>query len=156
MAHAMGNPADEAIQRFGLEALDTCAELFVATFNGPPWHDAWRPDQARAYLEDIVRSPGFMGFLLTVADRPVAFCVGRVNRWYQGDEYMVHEFGVRPEAQRRGYGTRLLASVESAAAAAGCRAIVLLTRRDLPTAAFYAAHGFNVSPHIALFYKALA
>lgn len=140
----------------GLEALAVCAELFVAAFNGPPWHDAWRPEQARAYLEDIFRSPGFMGFLLSVADRPVAFCVGRVNRWYRGDEYMVHEFGVHPDAQRRGYGTRLLAAVESAVAAAGCRAIVLLTRRDMPAAAFYAAHGFNASSRIALFCKALA
>lgn len=139
----------------GLEALDACAELFVAAFNGPPWHDAWRLEQARAYLEDIFRSPGFMGFLLSVDGVPTAFCVGCVNRWYRGDEYMVHEFGVHPDAQRRGYGTRLLAAVESAVAAAGCRAIVLLTRRDMPAATFYAAHGFSLSPRLALFHKAL-
>ena len=127
-----GQPQEETVRPVGLEALDACAALFVAVFNGPPWHDAWRPEQARAYLDDIFRAPGFLGFLLTADGRPMAFCLGCVNRWYRGDEYTLREFGVHPDGQRRGYGTRLLTAVEGAVAKAGCQAIVLLTRRDMP------------------------
>lgn len=61
-----------------------------------------------------------------------------------------------PDGQRRGYGTRLLTAVEGAVAEAGCQAIVLLTRRDMPAAAFYSARGFHAIRQMALFHKALA
>lgn len=56
---------------------------------------------------------------------------------------VMHHLVVLPEFQGRGIGTRLIAGLEDAAAAAGCTSLVLVTETGGQGAAYYAAHGWR-------------
>jgi GNAT superfamily N-acetyltransferase len=59
----------------------------------------------------------------------------------------LEEIDVHPNHARRGLGTRLIATILSWAATAGCRSVTLTTFRDVPwNMRFYARLGFKVVP----------
>ena len=49
----------ERIEKFGVDHLDECARLAVATFNAEPWNDKWTFDTAKKQLAWHLRVPGF-------------------------------------------------------------------------------------------------
>jgi GNAT superfamily N-acetyltransferase len=55
---------------------------------------------------------------------------------------VLHHLVVEPAAQGQGVGSQLLARLDSAAAAAGCRRIILVTRSEGQGATFYRATGW--------------
>lgn len=138
------------------EDLDPCADLFLRVFGEEPWNDRWPSvERARSYLADFVATPGFMGFVALESTQFVALCVGHRRRWWQGDEYYVDELCVAPERQGQGIGTRFLSYIEERLLEQGIRHVVLLTRTDVPAAAFYEKQGFRTSSGTIFMYRNL-
>jgi len=107
------------------------------------------PDQARAIFTQLAAYPGSAVLLALVKDQPVATCTLIVvpNLTRGGAPYALIENVVTHASCRgQGHGTALLKSACSAAWAAGCYKVMLLTGSDDPaTHAFYQGAGFTAS-----------
>jgi ribosomal protein S18 acetylase RimI-like enzyme len=148
------------VRAFQPEDIVACSRLFVAIFREPPWHDRWPSlKKAQGYLQDIVDTPGFRGFMAwqeeANGEELVGFALGHVTQWWDGNEFRVDELGVDPERQRQGIGHQLLLHMERELRAKGCVAIVLLTLRNAPAQRFYQKHGFQLTPHMIFMAKEL-
>lgn len=135
--------------------LEDCTHLFLDVVSRPPWNDRWPSVLAASeYLNEIMETPRFRGWAPCDDEgRMVGYCLGKVTRWWQGDEFYVKELGVDPCLHRRGIGRQLVEHAEAAQAAEGCGAIVLLTMRGAPAEAFYVALGFGQVGRIILMAK---
>ena len=129
--------------------LDGCARLFTAVFNAPPWNESWTLVAARSRLVEILKTPGAAG-LAWVEEKPVGLVAGYCERDAGGHVFYLKEMCVCPDWQRQGIGGRLLTGLEERLRKGGVRQIYLLTRRDGPAEAFYAANGFRTSGRMAL------
>ena len=134
----------ERIEQFGERHLHECARLLVATFNAEPWNDDWTHDRARRALAWTVRVPGFLG-LVSVADGVVGFAAGYVQPDDTRDVFYLETLCVRPDAQGKGVGTRLLGHPKDELAGRGINMVYLLTHKGTPAEAFYRKNGYGVS-----------
>lgn len=102
--------------------------------HGLPW--SWQPPRvARA-----IASPNTNVAVLREKDELVGF--GIMEYWDE-DAHLVL-FAVRPERQRQGVGSRILAWLEASAAVAGSQRIRVEARRDNNAARhFYSEHGYH-------------
>ena len=75
---------------------------------------------------------------------------GYCERDASGHVFYLKEMCVCADRQRQGIGARLLAALEEQLQKGGVRQIYLLTHRDGPAEAFYAANGFRTSERMAL------
>ncbi len=129
--------------------LDSCIDLFIATFAGPPWNENWDRQLVRDRLSQIVHTPGFYGIL--VEGNPIAgFAFGNSEPWHEGTHFNLKEMCIRPDLQRQGLGTRLLAHLSEQLKARDAKRIYLLTSRGDMTEAFYTKSGFHTSPKMIL------
>jgi GNAT superfamily N-acetyltransferase len=83
--------------------------------------------------------------LVSVNDGIVAFALGYREPTDVGEVFHLSIFGVRPDAQRTGVGTRLLRHLEDRLREIGVNTIYLGTNKRTPAEAFYRKHGYEVS-----------
>lgn len=134
-------------RQFQTADLQFCAKLFIDTFSRPPWQDQWKDeDHACRYLRDFIDAPGFIGFVAEQAGLPVAFCIGNLRHWWQGDEFFVQEFFVIPSHQGKGIGQGLMGFTKKTLSERGVNALCLLTSRGSPAERFYRQNGLNEIP----------
>jgi len=144
------------IRSFRSADLERCVMLFITIFSEDPWHDQWLSfARARAFLADIIGTPGFRGFVAEEDGHLVALCFGHKRRWWQGDEYFINELGVLPGRQRKGIGSQLLRYVREQLRQEGVQYISLLTERGIPAEQFYLKEGFQKSKDVIYMYQYL-
>lgn len=135
--------------------LDPAAVLFVQVFASEPWNEVWPPSAARRRLEDLVRSPGFLGVAAFRENELAGFALGRLEA-YQGEEHFyLQEMCVSTRWQRQGVGTKVLAQLEARLKERDCRQIYLLTARDSAPEAFYLHLGFSPARRAEVMIKRL-
>jgi aminoglycoside 6'-N-acetyltransferase I len=128
---------------FSWEDLDGCAQLFKKVFSADPWFDDWiSTDQARKYLEELIRNPVSEGFIVLENSNIAAVCLGHRRSWWVGKEFFVDEFFVENERQGNGVGTKLMHFVTESLLKEGYTRLVLLTNRGIPAESFYLKKGF--------------
>jgi GNAT superfamily N-acetyltransferase len=130
------------IRNFRPDDLDSCVTLFVKVFSAPPWNDQWSTASARAYLEDIVGTPGFHGFVALNESHMMGMCFGHIKRWWKKDEFFIDEMCVVGSRQRQGIGHQLMAHTKQKLSEFGVTHVTLLTAKDTPAEAFYQKQGF--------------
>jgi ribosomal-protein-alanine N-acetyltransferase len=127
----MSAPADLRIEPLRWWHLADVAELEADLFPD----DAWSVEQFWTELAQPTRV--YRGAWLD--DR----LAGYAGAFVLAPDSDVQTIGVRPEDQGRGIGGALLAALMEAAAARGCRTIMLEVRAgNAPALALYARHGF--------------
>jgi aminoglycoside 6'-N-acetyltransferase I len=137
--------------------LDRCVRLFVKVFSQEPWEDQWPSlARAKAYLSDIVNTPGFRGFVLYEGRTILGLCFGHEVRWWAGDEFYIDEFCIDSDVQRRGLGTELMNHVKQDLLGDGIQFAVLLTERETLAERFYAKQGFTPSAKTTFMYQRLS
>ena len=106
-----------------------------------PWNDP-RKDIARKL------AAGADLFLVGLVEQTL---VASAMGGYEGHRGWVNYLAVDPRFQRRGFGLRMMAEIESALRARGCAKInVQIRRSNEATAAFYRALGFSVDDVISM------
>lgn len=95
------------IREFQEADLDSCVELFIATFANPPWSETWDPGIVRARLEQIIRTPLFYGAVIGT-DVITGFAIGVSEPWHEGTHFHLREMCIDPARQRQGLGTQLM------------------------------------------------
>ena len=136
------------VRDFRSDDLDSCVTLFVQVFSTPPWNDHWSTESARDYLQDIVATPGFHGFVALDRAKMIGMCLGHKKRWWKEDEFFVDEMCVVGERQRQGLGRQLMAYAKQKLGDIGVNRITLLTAKGTPAGAFYQKQGFVGLNHL--------
>lgn len=133
--------------------LEECAALYAEVFNAPPWNDSWTTETARLRLQDILQSPGCLGFGATTQGRLVACLLGNFEHYFRGPYFHLKEMCVAPACQRQGVGSLLLRELEQALAQRGTPSILLFTSVDLPPFQFYQHHRFSPVPGMQMLFR---
>lgn len=127
-----------------------CVDLFVETFNGPPWNNSWDNQNAERHLRDLIDHNRFVGVTLWHQDVLVGAAFGHEQTWYKGDELCIDELYIAPAYQRQGYGKALMDAMRSYATESELCAVMLHTDRRHPAYAFFEKNGFAENEHMAL------
>jgi len=137
--------------------LDKVAKVFIEVFSKEPWNDRWPSvDKAKKYLKDYIEAPNFKGFLvLNNKDHIIAFSFGDIRKWWSGDEYMIHEYGVSPSFQGEGFGVAFMNYIQKELIKIGTRVIILNTGKGTPAEYFYKKEGFEENEDNIFLYKVI-
>ncbi|WP_208559961.1 GNAT family N-acetyltransferase [Marinilactibacillus kalidii] len=130
-------------RRLDQEDINLCVSSFIDVFNGPPWNDDWKQEQARLYLEDIFQTPGFIGVGFQHQETLEGVILGNVKRWYSGKEFFIQEMFVLNASQGKGIGKKLMAHLEDVLEEEDVQDLALLTDKGIDAEFFYKANGFN-------------
>ena len=142
------------IIKYKKEYIDQVVDLFLDVFENDPWNDNWpSKEKAKQYLLDIIKIPGFIGYLSFKEDVLAGVLLGHIVKWWQGDEYFIKEFFVNPHYQGVGIGSEMIEHLQAALKKADINSVVLLTENNAPAAEFYDKKGFKVSTHTRFMYK---
>ena len=129
------------IREFETTDLDDCAALFASVFNGEPWNESWRFEDARMRIGDIAAAPKFIGLVMSNREL-LGFVVGNVIRIESDNIFELKEMCVRTEKQRLGLGTQLLNELKRRLPEFGVDSIFLQTSHEKPAFQFYLKNGF--------------
>jgi GNAT superfamily N-acetyltransferase len=140
----MASGSTEVIIDVQATLIPRCAELFVAVFSGPPWHEPWTTESASQRLAEITGTPGFAGVALAAGNTLTGAALGHTERWHAGSVFYLREMFIRPALQRQGRGSRLLAALDKRVPNA--TGYYLITDRGTPAQAFYEKHGYAQAP----------
>ena len=90
--------------------------LFKDFFSAPPWSDDWS-DEAKlnAYIDDIAGQRNSCPLGLCAEEdgkaKLVGLSFGRLIHFYEGTQYRVDEFCIRPAFQGKGYGSLFIKEI---------------------------------------------
>ncbi len=120
------------------------AELFTSVFMNEPWNDDWSDrEQLNGYLTDLTGNPNSLTLGYFDGERLVGLAMGQIKHWYMGTEYLIDEFCIDRDIQRRGVGTQFVNGIREYLAERGIHRIFLLTGREMPAYTFYRKLGFE-------------
>ncbi len=142
------------LKRLTIQDRKIITELFTDVFTNEPWNDDWSDtEQLYAYITDMTGQPYSLTLGYFDGDRLAGLSMGYIKHWYSGTEYIINEFCVNRETQRKGIGSDFMKAVETYLRENGISQIFLLTDRDVPAYSFYQKNGFTESMGIAAFSK---
>ncbi|WP_309569788.1 GNAT family N-acetyltransferase [Deinococcus sp.] len=130
--------------------LDAVSGAFVVTFNAAPWNEAWTHAAATSALGDLLDMPRASALAAWEGKECVGAILGRDRVHDTHLSHEILELFVRPSAQRQGVGQALVGAHLAQAEERGIKALSLLTARDSPAEAFYAALGFRRAQRMVL------
>ena len=132
------------------------AELYKAAFGEEPWNDDWSDEeQLLCYIRDIACGFNSLNFGLFIDGELAAVSIGSIRHWWEGTNYNIEEFFVRPDMQGQGLGTSFMKMIESDIKKRGLSGIFLQTDSDKPSYRFYKKNGFSVLNTHVSFYKSV-
>lgn len=143
------------IATLGLKHTEDIKQLLLRIFSGEPWNDSWDERQLELYVLELIANKNSLSIGLYEDGDLIGLSLGRVRHWYEGTEYWIDEFGVVPEKQKKGYGSKFLEEIQHFVAGRDIAAMVLLTERTVPACHFYKKNGFAVKEEQVFMVKEL-
>lgn len=135
------------------EDIPACAEIMCSVYNNELWQCKWSQETAAQYLTDYVNMPKFVGYVLVEDGVLVGAIYAHEKVWWNNSEVFVEEMFVKPDLQRKGYGTMLLKQVEGYVKDKGLAGITLSTNKYAPAPKFYQKNGFTDCNHVLFMCK---
>ncbi|MCD5002146.1 GNAT family N-acetyltransferase [Enterococcus saccharolyticus] len=132
--------------------LSACAKVFIEVFNDEPWNDQWSFEQAVNYLRQQYQTPFFLGVLAIEKEEIIGFIYGNKRIWWEGNEFYIHEFGVKKQWRGQGVGAALLDSLEKSVPE-DVTSFSLLTDRGTDAEVFYQNKGFRQIDRLVFYHK---
>lgn len=143
------------IRRYTQDDLRGAAELFCRTFAAEPWNESWTDELAENRVRDLMSAPQSVGYVSEDNGKLNAFLCGRKLTYLNGTEYVIDEFCVSPETQRKGIGTAVLAYAAAELSGESVVAMALMTTRGFPSEKFYIKNGFEGNNDMVFMYRKL-
>lgn len=134
------NTQIEIIQITSINQLEQCAAMYAEAYKGEPWNDNWTNETAFALLSCYYHTPNFMGWLAIANGDIVGCCIGNIEPYYSGNNFILKELFVSVRSQKMGIGQSLLSAVKTDTETRGVKLIFLFTRKVI--ADFYVKSGF--------------
>ena len=143
------------IRKLRREDIPACAGLLRSVYNNELWQCRWSQETAEEYLTDFYESKKFVGYVIEEDGEVLGALFAHEKVWWNNSEVFVEEMFVKPNLQRKGYGTMLLGAVEAYIKEKGLAGITLSTNKYAPAPKFYKKNGFEESGHVLFMYKEL-
>ena len=90
------------LKRLSLEDKESIKSVFVGVFTKEPWNDDWSDkNQLDMYITDLIGQGYSLTYGLFDDDELIGISLGYVKHWYSGTEYIINEFCVKTEKQRK-------------------------------------------------------
>lgn len=133
--------------------LDACAHILMSVYNNEMWQAKWDFATARAYLLDYVAAEKFVGFVQEKNGEicGAMFCHEKI--WWTNSELFLDEMFIRPDCQRQGLGSELIAEAERYVRDKKLAGLTLTTNRYAPAPNFYRKNGFSDAEHVLYMFK---
>ena len=131
------------IRKYRKSDLSSCAAVFCEAFGAEPWYEDWTQELAETRISELMGTPNSVGFVYVEDGEICGVMAGRVLTYLYGEEYMIDEFCVMPDLQRKGVGGKMLEHACKSLSSDGVVAIVLNTTKSFPAERFYNKNGFE-------------
>jgi aminoglycoside 6'-N-acetyltransferase I len=119
------------------------AEMYVDTFNAPPWNDKWTIETASKRLYQMINCEMSYGLMGYQDETLCGMILGNEEQFFNGIMFNIKEFCVKNELRKRGIGTQILKEFENRLKQKGVNEIILFTSRDDGTEGFYQKRGLK-------------
>lgn len=133
--------------------IDACADILCSVYNNELWQCRWAKETAAEYLSDFYNMSKFVGYVLTDSDDIIGGIFAHEKVWWNNSEVFVEEMFIKPELQRKGYGSMLLGAVEGYIKEKDLAGMTLSTNRYAPAPLFYKKNGFVDCEHVLFMAK---
>ncbi len=130
------------IREITIEMLEDLTNLFIESFNAPPWNDEWTVETAGKRIQDFINTPGFYGIAQYENEKLLGMIFGRSEQYFDGVSFQILEFCIDRERQREGIGKGLLNEMIIRLKEQDIKNVFLLTLRGEATEGFYEKNGF--------------
>lgn len=132
-----------------------CADILCSVYNNEMWQCRWTSKEAAEYLTDFFEMKKFVGYVLEEREEIIGAVFAHEKVWWNNSEVFIEEMFIKPERQRKGYGSILMRQVEAYVSENGLAGITLSTNQYAPAPAFYRKNGFIDCEHVLFMAKEL-
>lgn len=120
------------------------AEIYVETYNAPPWNDKWTVSLATQRLDEMINCRDSYGLVcIDNESKIIGMIVGNSETYYNCAQFFIKDFFVIPSVQGRGIGSALMDELESRLKSKGIDKTYLLTSRTDKTEKYYQKRGYQ-------------
>lgn len=123
--------------------INELSNMYVETFNSPPWNDEWSIETASKRLHQMINCEDFYGIKAYQEEILCGMILGSQEQFYNGIMFNIKEFCVKNEMRNKGIGTKILSEFEKQLRKKGIVEIVLFTSRNDGTEGFYQKRGLK-------------
>ena len=141
------------IRNMNTEDISACADILCSVYNNEMWQCRWSKEAAMEYLTDFFNMQKFIGYVLEEEDIIIGGLFAHEKVWWNNSEVFIEEMFVKPEYQRKGYGSILLKQVEAYVQERGLAGITLSTNKYAPAPNFYRKNGLVDCEHVLFMCK---
>ena len=141
------------IRGMQVDDIAACADILCSVYNNEMWQCRWSKKTAVEYLTDFFNMQKFVGYVLEEDGAIFGGLFAHEKVWWNNSEVFVEEMFVKPELQRKGYGSMLLGAVEEYISKKGLAGITLSTNKYAPAPLFYKKNGFADCEHVIFMAK---
>jgi len=121
--------------------LKECSLIYVDTFNEEPWNDNWDEVSAFNRLNEIYKTPGFIGFVVIDNGKLLGAVLGHLETWFEGYMYNLKEMFIKKSEKGNGVGSKLFRHLEDDLKNHEVTSISLFTSKGDLTERFYLKNG---------------
>ena len=119
------------------------SDLYASVFNAAPWNDGWSVAAVAERFESFSKYPTFFGVGHIMDETPSGLAFGWSERWVDDWHFHLKEMCVAPNAQRQGFGGKLLSELEQRLIGQGIGRVFLETGKSTPARNFYEKQGYR-------------
>ena len=125
-----------------LSDIDVITNMYVDTFNSPPWNDKWTFQTASKRLTQMMNCEGAYGILAYKDDIIYGMILGCEEQFYTEVIFNIKEFCINNKMKGKGLGTSILEEFQERLKSRGVSEIILLTLKGESPEKFYNKKGF--------------
>ena len=138
------------IQSINIENLERCGEIYAEAFNGEPWNDPWKVEDAIIHVKELLESKQSYGLECVEEGKVVGFILGTSMLFHYGRTFEINDLAVDPAYQRRGVAKLLMESCLADIKAQGMVGVHLITAGEGVLPEFYERYGFKKEKEVIL------
>lgn len=121
--------------------LKECSLIYIDTFNEEPWNDNWTEVSSYIRLDEIYRTPGFIGLMVIENESVLGAVFGNLETWFEGYMYNLKEMFIKKSEKGKGVGSMLFKHLEDELKNHEVTSISLFTSKGDFTEKFYLKNG---------------
>ena len=138
-----------------IENADSLAELFMESFNSPPWNDRWNIETAEIRLAQMLDGRASYGMAAYNNGVLCGMAIGCFEQYYDGIVFNLREFCVKNSLRGKGVGSVIYSELENRLRQKNVKEITLNTLNGRATEGFYEKLGMSKTETIVVMNKKL-
>jgi ribosomal protein S18 acetylase RimI-like enzyme len=138
------------IQSLKIENLERYGEIYAEAFNGEPWNDPWKVEDAIIHVKELLESKQSYGLECVEEGKVVGFILGTSMLFHYGRTFEINDLAVDPAYQRRGIAKLLMEKCLADIKNQGMVGVHLITAGEGVLPEFYERYGFKKEKEVIL------